>query len=151
MTLLKLSPKQYQDMVNAVKPGPAIWRNVLAAFLVGGTICAIGQGLVLLYQSLGVEKTDAFTLASLTLVFLSALLTGLGIYDEIGRFAGAGAVVPITGFANAMVAPAIEFRSEGLVLGVGARMFTVAGPVLVYGIVSAWLVGIFYLIGQQLR
>ncbi|MGQ9556604.1 MAG: stage V sporulation protein AC [Desulfurispora sp.] len=151
MPVLKLSPKQYQDMVNAVKPGPAIWRNVLAAFLVGGTICAIGQGLVLLYQSLGAGKTDASTLASLTLVFLSALFTGLGVYDEIGRFAGAGAVVPITGFANAMVAPAIEFRAEGLVLGVGARLFTVAGPVLVYGIVSAWLVGLFYLIGQQLR
>lgn len=151
MPLLKLSPKQYQDMVNAVKPGPTVWRNVLAAFLVGGTICAIGQGLVLLYQNLGVGKTDAYTLASITLVFLSALLTGLGVYDEIGRFAGAGGVVPITGFANAMVAPAIEFRAEGLVLGVGARMFTVAGPVLVYGIVSAWLVGLFFLIGQQLR
>ncbi|MFZ5590595.1 MAG: stage V sporulation protein AC [Bacillota bacterium] len=151
MPILKLSPKQYADMVNAVKPSPAIWRNILAAFFVGGTICTIGQGLFLFYQSLGASKSDAGTLASLTLVFLSALLTGLGVYDEIGRFGGAGAVVPITGFANAMVAPAIEFRAEGLVLGVGARLFTVAGPVLVYGIVSAWLVGLIYLIGQQLR
>lgn len=123
--------------------------SLLKAFFVGGLICVIGQALrdVAVYSlELDFEKASMF--ASFWLIFLSALLTGLGVYDKIGKFAGAGSIVPITGFANSIVSPAMEFKREGFVMGVGAKMFVVAGPVLVYGITASVLVGvIYYIIG----
>ena len=117
----------------------------LKAFLVGGLICVLGQGVHdLALQFLSSEK-DASTVTSITLIFLTALLTGIGVFDRIASFAGAGTVVPITGFANSIVAPAMEYRPEGLVLGVGAKLFTIAGPVLVYGIASSVIVGLLSL------
>ncbi|MCY6958604.1 stage V sporulation protein AC [Clostridium brassicae] len=118
--------------------------DCIKAFVVGGLICDIGQFFNNFYMNIGYGKQDAGTLASITLIFIGALLTGIGIYDKIGDFAGAGSVVPITGFANSVVAPAIEFKKEGFVFGVGAKMFTIAGPVLVYGIGSSVIVGIIY-------
>ncbi len=119
----------------------------LKAFLVGGLICVLGQGLhdlaVLLFS---VSSDDASTVSSMTLIFLTALLTGLGVFDRIASFAGAGTVVPITGFANSIVAPAMEYRPEGFVLGVGAKLFTIAGPVLVYGIAASVIVGLISLL-----
>jgi len=141
---LETQKKQYKQMVDEVKPKPRVWRNVFWAFVVGGLIALLGQFLVVFYQSRGLPLSEAGAATSATLVFLAALLTGLGIYDEIARFAGAGSIVPITGFANSMVSPALEYRGEGLVLGVGARLFTVAGPVLVFGIVTAWAVALLY-------
>ena len=147
---MKMSNQEYGKYVSGkAKPSP-LWKDCLWAFCVGGLICTIGQGLRNDYQGAGLNQEDAGTLVSVTLIFLSALLTGLGWFDNIAKHAGAGTLVPITGFANAMVAPALEFKSEGLVLGTGARLFTVAGPVLVYGIsasviygVVLWIVSLF--------
>ncbi|HWI54241.1 MAG TPA: stage V sporulation protein AC [Desulfobacteria bacterium] len=135
---------QYQQMVMRTKPKPPLLRNVAGAFVVGGLICTFGQALLNFYASVGLAKPEAGAAASATLVFIASLLTGLGIYDSIAKFAGAGTIVPITGFANSMVAPAMEFRREGMVFGVGQRMFTLAGPVLAFGFVTAWLIGLIY-------
>lgn len=118
--------------------------NCLKAFLVGGLICSLGQALTNLYLFLNLSLTDARTLTSVSLVFLGGLLTSIGIYDNIAKHAGAGTLVPITGFANSIVAPAIEFKSEGFVLGLGAKMFVIAGPVLVYGITASVVFGVLY-------
>ena len=147
---MNMSNQEYGKYVSGkAKPSP-LWKDCLWAFCVGGLICIIGQGLRNAYQGAGLNQEDAGTLVSVTLIFLSALLTGLGWFDNIAKHAGAGTLVPITGFANDMVAPALEFKSEGLVLGTGARLFTVAGPVLVYGIsasviygVVLWIVSLF--------
>jgi len=137
--------KEYARMVDRMTPGSNLLSGYLRAFWVGGLICVIGQLLALMYEKwAGLPDTDAATLASVTLIFLGVLLTGIGVYDDIGKYAGAGSVVPITGFANSVAAPAIEFRREGLVLGVGAKIFTLAGPVLLYGIAASILVGIIY-------
>jgi stage V sporulation protein AC len=141
---LEKQKQQYNDMVNRIKPKPPVLRNVFWAFITGGLISLIGQLILSFYRSQGLNINDAGAATSATLVFLAAFLTGLGIYDEITRRAGAGSIVPITGFANSMVAPAMEYRAEGLVFGVGARLFTVAGPVLVFGMVAAWVAGILY-------
>ena len=123
-------------------------RNIPLAFLIGGLICTLGQGLTQWYLSMGMEKDVASAWTSVTLVGLSALLTGLKVYDNIAKFGGAGTLVPITGFANAVVSPAMEFKSEGLVLGLGAKMFIIAGPVIVYGVTAAAVYGvILYMIG----
>lgn len=134
----------YKKLVNQTKPQPPVIRNAFWAFVIGGLICVIGQLFIYLYAYLGLGKTDASSATTITLIFAAALLTGLGIYDNIGKFAGAGSIVPITGFANSMVAPALEFKREGMVLGTAARLFTIAGPVLVYGFVAAWLIGLIY-------
>ena len=137
-----MSEREYNEYVNSkARPSP-IWKDCLWAFCVGGLICVLGQGLMNWYQALGQSEQDAGTLVSVSLIFLSAVLTGLGWFDNIARYAGAGTLVPITGFANAMVSPALEFKSEGLVLGTGARLFTVAGPVLVYGISASVVYGV---------
>ncbi|HAP94098.1 MAG TPA: stage V sporulation protein AC [Desulfotomaculum sp.] len=141
---LEMQKKQYAKMVDEVNPRPPLARNVFGAFVIGGLIAVLGQLFLSLFQSWGLNIREAGAAMSATLVFLSALFTGLGIYDEIAKFGGAGTIVPITGFANSMVAPAMEYRAEGLVLGVGARLFTVAGPVLVFGIVAGWLIGLLY-------
>lgn len=123
------------------KPSP-LWKDLIWAFLVGGLICTLGQGLRDLYKSWGLDQTDAGTATSVTLIFLSAFFTALGWFDKLAQHAGAGTLVPITGFANAVASPALEFKSEGLVLGVGARMFAIAGPVLVYGISASVVYGV---------
>lgn len=139
---MKMSNQEYNQYVaQKAKPSP-MWKDMLWAFCVGGLICVIGQGLWNLYQYLGANPTDASTWVSISLIFLAALLTGLGVFDDIAKHAGAGTLVPITGFSNAMASPALEFKSEGLVLGTGAKLFTVAGPVLVYGISASVLYGI---------
>ncbi|HHY36888.1 MAG TPA: stage V sporulation protein AC [Firmicutes bacterium] len=142
----KLTREQevYKRWANARKPKPPLLRNVLAAFLVGGLICTLGQAVLNYFISLGMNAKEAGGPTAAVMILLGALLTGLGVYDRIGRFAGAGSVIPITGFANSIVAPALEFKREGYVMGVGARMFNIAGPVLVYGMTTAWLVGLFY-------
>lgn len=134
--------KEYKKLVQQVNPKPTTVKNSVMAFLVGGAICAAGQLLIDFFKAQGLAAQDAGLATSAVLIFLAALFTGLGIYDEIAKYAGAGTIVPITGFANSMVAPAMEFRSEGMVFGVGARLFTIAGPVLVFGIVAAWLAGL---------
>lgn len=134
--------KEYQSLAQRQKPKPPVVRNVIVAYLVGGLICVIGQAISQLYIRLGFSVEDVGSPTVATLIFIAALLTGLGVYDVLGQFAGAGAAVPVTGFANSVVASALEFKREGLVLGVGAKMFTLAGPVLVYGAITAFVVGI---------
>ncbi len=141
---ISVTPEQYKLLAQEISPKPTVIKNSLRAFVVGGTICAIGQLIINLFVNLGLPRIEASTAAIATMIFLGALLTGLGIYDEIGKFAGAGSIVPITGFANSIVAPAMEYKREGYVLGVGAKLFTVAGPVLVYGIATSIVVGIVY-------
>jgi stage V sporulation protein AC len=144
-TLIYEKQKQeYAEIVKQLRPRPRIWRNVFWAFIVGGFICLIGQLILRFFLGYGLSLNEASSAASATLVFIAALLTGLGVYDEVSRFGGAGGIVPITGFANSMVSPALEYRAEGLVFGVGARLFTIAGPVLVWGIFTAWAAGILY-------
>ena len=144
MELNKLSNEAYNAYVQSkAKPSP-MGKNMVWAFLVGGLICVIGQGLLDWYQTMGLSRELAGTAVSVTLIFLTALLTGIGVFDSFAKHAGAGTLVPITGFANAVVSPAIEFRSEGLVPGVGAKMFIIAGPVIVYGMLASVAWGVLY-------
>ncbi len=136
--------KWYQARYNQVKPKPPILKNVFWAFVVGGLICTLGQVIQTYFISLGLSQKEAAGPTSAVLIFLAALFTGLGVYDELGRKAGAGSIVPITGFANSIVAPAMEYKREGYVFGVGAKMFVIAGPVIVYGLVTAVLIGLAY-------
>lgn len=136
--------KDYQDYVDKKTPNSPIWLNILKAFLVGGFICLIGQFILDGLKGAGLDDTSAASVTSISLIFIGISLTALNIYSKIGKFAGAGSIVPITGFANSIASPAIEFKSEGLVLGVGAQLFKIAGPVLVYGISSSIVVGILY-------
>lgn len=137
----KKTYKKYADA--RAKKSPCV-KNCIWAFLVGGLICTIGQGLFDLYKYLGINDMDVGTLASITLIFAAALFTGIGIFDSIAKHAGAGTLVPITGFANAVVAPAIDTKSEGFVFGVGAKIFTIAGPVILYGTLSGAIYGVVY-------
>lgn len=139
-----MTEKEYGELVKELSPASPIKKDCFHAFWVGGLICVIGQFLVNRYGELGLEKQDAATAASMTLVALSALLTGLSLYDNIAKFAGAGTLVPITGFANSITAPAVEFKTEGFILGVGAKMFTIAGPVIVYGVSASVVYGLIY-------
>ena len=139
-----MTEKQYGALVAQMAPKSPMWRDCLNAFWIGGLICVVGQIFTNCYGAWGLEKQDAGTAASMTLVALSALLTGLSVYDDIAKHAGAGTLVPITGFANAIAAPAVEFKTEGFVLGVGAKMFTIAGPVIVYGLAASVVYGFIY-------
>lgn len=139
-----LTKKEYQQYVDKVSPKSKILRNVVRAFVIGGLICMVGQFFTNLLKSRGIDKEIVPNITALIMVFLGALFTGLNVYDELGRFGGAGSIVPITGFANSIVSPAMEYKSEGYVLGVGAKMFTIAGPVLVYGISASVVAGIIY-------
>ena len=139
-----MTEKEYGRLVKDLSPKSPMWRDCLMAFLVGGLICTLGQLAINGYTAMGLEKQDASTAASMTLVVLSALLTGLSLYDNIAKHAGAGTLVPITGFANAVAAPAVEFKTEGFILGVGAKMFTIAGPVIVYGVSASVVYGVIY-------
>ena len=139
-----LSDREYHALADRLAPKSPIGKDCLNAFWIGGLICVIGQLLTNGYLALGLEKPDAQTLTSVTLVFLSALLTGLSVYDDIAKHAGAGTLVPITGFANSVAAPAIEFKTEGFVTGLAVKMFTIAGPVIVYGTVASVIYGVIY-------
>ena len=139
-----MTNREYDRLVKDISPRSPIGKDCLWAFGVGGLICAVGQVLINGYTALGLEKTDASTAASMTLVAISAFLTGLSLYDDIAKHAGAGTLVPITGFANAVAAPAVEFKTEGFILGVGAKMFTIAGPVIVYGVSASVVYGLIY-------
>lgn len=139
-----MTEKQYGALVARMAPKSPMWRDCPNAFWIGGLICVVGQIFTNCYGALGLEKQDAGTAASMTLVALSALLTGLSVYDDIAKHAGAGTLVPITGFANAIAAPAVEFKTEGFVLGVGAKMFTIAGPVIVYGLAASVVYGFIF-------
>ena len=144
MNQTPITPDSYSRLVSNMTPHSRHLRGCLRAFWVGGVICCIGQALGMLGDALQLSETEAPMFTSVVLIFLGTTLTGIGIYDKIGRYAGCGTIVPITGFANSVAAPAIEFRREGIILGIGARIFQLAGPVLVYGIVSSMLVGFIY-------
>jgi stage V sporulation protein AC len=133
---------EYKKMADKASPGTTYGKNMLWAFLVGGGICAAGQLLANLYMQMGLEQKDARTFVSISLIFLSALLTAFQVFDNIAKHAGAGTLVPITGFANSIVSPAMEFKSEGYIIGIGGKMFVIAGPVLVYGISASILYGL---------
>ena len=141
---MKMTNEQYKEYAERHAPRTGSGRNMLCAFLIGGAICCFGQLITELLLSAGLEADTAATVCSVSLVFLGALLTGLGVYDNIARLAGAGTLVPITGFANSVVAPALEFKTEGFILGIGAKMFTIAGPVIVYGVSASVVYGLIY-------
>ena len=147
-----MTNKEYIDYVNKKTPNSKILKNTVLAFIIGGLICCVGQAFSDFYRILfNLSAEDAKTAVPITMVFLGALFTGLNLYNKLARYAGAGTIVPITGFANSIVSPAMEFKREGLVLGLGAKMFTVAGPVLVYGITASVIVGlIYYFIGGMM-
>ena len=142
MDNINKSPDQYRKLINKVKPPVHKLRNIVKAYIVGGLICVIGQSFWYLYMKFNLSQDDAGVMATITMIFLGGLFTGFGLYDELGQFAGAGTIVPITGFANAMVSPAMEYKQEGLISGLGTKLFNVAGPVITYGMVSAFIVGL---------
>lgn len=141
---MDISKKNYKKLADARAKKSPTAKNCVRAFLVGGAICCLAEGLKQLFVLAGAAKDDAGTITSVVLVFIAALLTGVGVFDRIAKFAGAGTLVPITGFANAVVSPAIDSKSEGLVLGLGAKIFTVAGPVLLYGTLAGAVYGLIY-------
>ncbi|AAO36727.1 stage V sporulation protein AC [Clostridium tetani] len=136
--------QKFDTLVDQVQPKKSLLKDCINAFWVGGLICVIGQFFNNYLLSRGISADDVGTYVSIIMIFIGALLTGIGVYDKIANFAGAGTVVPITGFSNSIVSPAMEFKKEGYVFGVAANMFTIAGPVLVYGIGSSWIVGLIY-------
>ena len=143
-SLNQVQQQEYHEMVKEYSPNSKVAVNCLKAFVIGGIICVIGQFIINYFISIGVAKDMASTYSSIILIFVAVLLTGMGWYSTLGNFAGAGSIVPITGFANAVAAPAIEHKKEGMVIGVGAKMFIVAGPVIVYGIIASVVVGAIY-------
>ena len=143
---MKMTNDEYKNYTDSHSPRSKSGRNMLRAFLVGGAICLAGQALIDIFMALGIDQETACTGGSVSLVFLGALLTGLGVYDDMAKFAGAGTLVPITGFANAVVAPALEFKTEGFVLGTAAKMFIISGPVIVYGISASVVYGLLYVL-----
>lgn len=146
-----MDKKQYKKYSEEKVPHSPILKNCLTAFIVGGLICTLGQALTDMYEACGLDKEQACTAVSITLILMSALLTGLNVYSKIAKLAGAGTIVPITGFANAVASSAIEARPEGIVLGVGAKIFTIAGPVIVYGVFASMVTGIIYFCMNLIR
>ena len=143
---MDMSPKEYQAYVKQKSKKSPIVKDVALAFAIGGGICVLGQAVMDGYAAMGLDKTDAGTATSVTLVALSVLLTGMNLYNKLGRWGGAGTLVPITGFANAVASPAIDFKSEGLVTGMAAKMFTVAGPVIVFGVAASVVYGVMLML-----
>lgn len=141
---MKMTNDEYKKYADKHAPRSYAARNMLFAFLIGGAICTLGQLFIGLYTAAGLDEESAGTACSITLVFLGAMLTGLGVYDDLARHAGAGSLVPITGFANSVAAPALEFRTEGLVMGTAVKMFSIAGPVIVYGTAASFIYGLIY-------
>ena len=144
MDTSKQAQQSYDAMVKKASPNSPILSNCVKAFVSGGLICVLGQALLMLYTKKGISETDAALWVSITLIGISALLTAFGLYEKLGKFCGAGTIVPITGFANSVVSPAIEFKKEGRVFGMAAKMFIVAGPVIVYGTLTSMAVGLIY-------
>lgn len=149
-TKMGITNEDYANLVKKKSPKSNIIKNCIIAFIIGGLICVIGQIITNIGMSFGLDKKTASTITTIILIFIAALLTAIRVYERIGKVAGAGTIVPITGFSNSMVSPAIEFKTEGLMLGIGANLFKVAGPVLVYGICSSCIVGFIYWIIQIL-
>lgn len=143
---MEISKQEYQKYVKDREQASPIVKDCVLAFVIGGGICVLGQAIMDGWMAMGLEKTDAGTATSITLVFLSALLTGLNLYNKLGRYGGAGTLVPITGFANSVVSPAIDFKSEGFVTGMAAKMFTVAGPVIVFGVTASVIYGVILML-----
>lgn len=141
--------KEYEQYVKAVTPTHNLWLQMLKAFITGGIICCIGQFILNYAKNMGLDQQTAGSWCSLILVLLSVLLTGFNIYPKIVKWGGAGALVPITGFANSVAAPAIEYKTEGQVFGIGCKIFTIAGPVILYGIFSSWVLGVIYWVGKM--
>ena len=141
---MKISSLQYDRLVKEYSPNSRIWVDTLNAFWTGGLICVLGQLVLNGWGALGLSDDLSATATAVTMVFLGALLTGLGIYDRIAKVAGAGTIVPITGFANSVASSAIEYKAEGQVFGIGCKIFTIAGPVILYGILSSWILGVIY-------
>lgn len=146
---MDISNKKYDEMVKKASPSSPVFKNCLWAFGVGGAICCLGEVLFKLYGMFGMNTVETRTMVSVTLIVIAAILTGIGIFDKIAKHAGAGTVVPITGFANSVVAPALEHKSEGFVMGTGANIFKVSGPVIAYGILSSTVFGLVYYIVQK--
>ena len=144
----KQQQKEYEQYVKAVTPTHNLWQQMLHAFITGGIICCIGQFILNYAEDLGLDKQSAGSWCSLLLVLLSVLLTGFGLFQKIAKWGGAGALVPITGFANSVAAPAIEYKAEGQVFGIGCKIFTIAGPVILYGIFTSWVLGLGYWVGK---
>ena len=147
---MKLSKKEYGELVKEMSPNSPIGKDLFNAFWIGGLICVIGQAVMNFWRWTGLGTDDAGTATSITMIFLGAVLTALSLYDNIAKHAGAGTLVPITGFSNAVVSPAMEFNSEGFILGVGAKMFTIAGPVIVYGVSASVVYGLIYWMVRKL-
>lgn len=145
-TNLNISNSEYDDLISKKAKKSPIGKNIFFAFVIGGLICMLGQFIFDKMINLGMDKEKAGTITSISLIFLGAFLTAINLYSRLGRIAGAGSTVPITGFSNSVVAPAIEFKSEGYILGIGANMFKIAGPVLVYGVTSSVILGLIYYI-----
>lgn len=141
--------KAYEEYVKEVTPTHSLPKNMAKAFLVGGLICVLGQGILYWCESMGIDEKSAGSWCSIGLIFLSALFTGLNIYPKLTKWGGAGTLVPITGFANSVAAPALEYQKEGQVFGIGAKIFNIAGPVILYGIFSSWVLGLIYWIGKM--
>mgnify|MGYP003325007207 CR=1 FL=1 len=141
---MRITKEEYKKLYEGLSPNSPSWKTIPGAFLVGGTICTVAQGFKVFYESRGFAESDVSTLVSMTMVFIGVLLTGLGLFGKLAKFAGAGTLVPITGFANSVAAPAVEFKTEGFILGVGAKMFTIAGPVIVYGVSASVVYGLIY-------
>ena len=146
---MEMSPKEYQEYVKKKAPKSPIVKDTVLAFIIGGAICVVGQAIMNGWAATGLGKEDAGTATSITLVLLSALLTGFNLYNKLGRWGGAGTLVPITGFANAVVSPAIDYKSEGFITGMAAKMFTVAGPVIVFGTLASVIYGVVLLLMQS--
>lgn len=145
---MEINKKAYDAYVKEITPTHKVWRNVLRAFIVGGVICTVGQAVLNGLTGMGMEEKAAASWNMLALILTSIILTGLNVYPKLVEFGGAGALVPITGFANSVAAPAIEYKAEGQVFGIGCKIFTIAGPVILYGILSSWVLGIFYYLLQ---
>ena len=141
---MEVTGQEYRQMNKQSAPKSPVLKNCIKAFIVGGLICALGQVIVNLVQNAGMELKDARLVCSITLIAASAILTAFNVYDNIAKHAGAGTLVPITGFANSVAAPAIEYKKEGQVFGIGCKIFTIAGPVILYGIVTSWALGVVY-------
>lgn len=147
---MKLSKREYGELVKELSPNSPMGKDLVFAFLVGGTICTVGQAVMNFWSWVGLGTEDAGTATSITMVFFGAVLTALSLYDNIAKYAGAGTLVPITGFSNAVVSPAMEFKSEGFILGMAAKMFIIAGPVIVYGILASVAYGVIYWVSLAL-
>lgn len=143
---MKSVEEHYNQYVKEKTPTACVWKNMLHAFLAGGIICALGQVLTNLFYAMKMTKEDASSWSTLLLIIFTVILTGFNIFPKIAKYAGAGTLVPITGFANSVVAPAIEFKKEGQVFGIGCKIFTIAGPVILYGILSSWILGVLYML-----